>query len=154
VSNPSRISRVRIVIVTAGVTAALSVGGVVPAHAATPSPKASAEGGWSENEGSVVSPLAISGAGLSRATVKHVGKAELKTISGTTNKRAHGWTTWAGTRHYTTARLEKTWPSSGVITSSGRKWGTGGTEAVSAYRAFNPNQTSDGYGQARTYYGR
>jgi hypothetical protein len=111
--------------------------------------QAGALGGWTETAS--VSQPPTPGA---RATVNHRGKAEFKTIGGTTNKRAHGWTTWAGTKHYTTAQLEKTWPSSGVITTSGRKWGTGGTEAVSAYRAFNPNQTSDGYGQARTYYGR
>jgi hypothetical protein len=127
---------------------------------ASPSLSASSEtpsdalGGWIENAGAFAVSHAEASKSAARATVNHRGKAELKTIGGTTNKRAHGWTTWAGTKHYTTAQLEKTWPSSGVITSSGRKWGTGGTEAVSAYRAFNPNQTSDGYGQARTYYGR
>lgn len=105
-------------------------------------------GGWSETQGNDRAGLGIF------ATVNHVGKAETKTISGTSNKRAHGWTTWAGTAHYTTAQLEHYWPNSGVIATSGRKYGTGGTEAISPWKAFNPNASSSGFGQARTYYGR
>lgn len=71
-------------------------------------------------------------------------------INGTTNKRAHGWTTWAGVRHYTHARMEKSGGGT-VYTSSGRQWGTSGTEAISPWRAFKPNQD---LGSARTYYGR
>lgn len=110
-----------------------------------------AVGGWSEATGAF--GTAASGIGVF-ASPNHRGASEQKTINGTTNKRAHGWTTWAGVRHYTTAQLEHYWPASGVIASSGRKWGTGGTEAVSPWRAFNPNAASNGNGQARTYYGR
>ncbi|SDS74672.1 hypothetical protein SAMN04489752_2411 [Brevibacterium siliguriense] len=64
-------------------------------------------GGWEEgsgvstNSGNLGSPLAVHA-----AKAKHTGKAESKTIRGTTNKRSHGWTTWKGVKHYTTARLE------------------------------------------------
>lgn len=135
----------------ASICAAFVVGGMM-LLAASPATAidggAETMGGWSEARAE-----ANVGAGVF-ATVKHVGKAESRTISGTTNKRAHGGTTWAGTRHYTTAQLEHYWPHSGVIATSGRKYGTGGTEAVSPWKAFNPNAPSNGNGQARTYYGR
>lgn len=86
--------------------------------------------------------------------VNHRGKAELKTIRGTTHKRSHGWTTWVGVRHYTTAQLVRSWPASGVIATSGRQWGTSGTEAATKWVAFNPNLPSNGYGSAKTFYGR
>lgn len=136
------------------ICAAFALGGTVlltaaPANAATPgSADSGVVGGWSEAQGASDTGIGVF------ATVNHVGKAETKTISGTSNKRAHGWTTWAGTKHYTTAQLEHTWPNSGVIATSGRKYGTGGTEAISPWRAFNPNASSSGFGQARTYYGR
>lgn len=44
--------------------------------------------------------------------------------------------------------------ASGAIATSGRKWGTGGTEAVTGWVAFNPNLPSSGHGSARTYYGK
>jgi hypothetical protein len=138
----------------AAVGAAFAVGGTVllgtaPANATTvPTPESGVVGGWVEGRGTSATGIGV------LATVNHVGKAETKTISGTSNKRAHGWTTWAGTRHYTTAQLEHYWPASGVIATSGRKYGTGGTEAISPWKAFNPNATSNGNGQARTYYGR
>jgi hypothetical protein len=140
--------------------AAFAIGGTVllaaaPADATTaPTPESGVVGGWTEGQGAFVVGIGV------RATANHVGKAESKTISGTSNKRAHGWTTWttwttwAGTRHYTTAQLEHYWPASGVIATSGRKYGTGGTEAISPWKAFNPNATSGGNGTARTYYGR
>ncbi len=59
-----------------------------------------------------------------------------------------------GVKHYTTARLEHYWPNKGVITSSGRKYGTGKSQAVTKWVPFNPNAKSNGYGRARTYYGR
>ena len=108
-----------------------------------------ATGGWSEVDGSFTGTAN----GL-LASPNHRGASESKVIGGTTNKRAHGWTTWAGTYHYTTARLEHYWPASGVIATSGRKWGTGGTEAASPWKAFNPNAPSNGNGIAKTYYGR
>lgn len=139
----------------AAIGAAIALGGAVsfaavPANAATSAAAAESrvEGGWSETQGTTSTGIGV------LATVNHVGKAETKTISGTSLKRAHGWTTWAGTRHYTTAQLEHYWPASGVIATSGRKYGTGGTEAISPWKAFNPNATSSGFGQARTYYGR
>lgn len=82
------------------------------------------------------------------------GWSEEKTIKGRTNKRSHGWTTWKGVKHYTTARLEHYWPNKGAITSSGRKYGTGRSQAVTKWVPFNPNAKSNGYGKARTYYGR
>lgn len=112
-------------------------------------------GGWGEQEGAFVyeqdsSPLPVRG---TQASAKHTGQSETKVINGTTNKRSHGWTTWSGVYHYTTARLEHTWPSSGVIATSGRVWGNNGTEAISPWKAFNPNAASSGYGSAKTYYG-
>ena len=136
----------------------------------TPAASAADIGGWSEGSGAFYQPQALTTvaadpivaqtfaartlAAAAAATPRHTGKAETKVINGTTHKRAHGWTTWAGTYHYTTARLEHTWPNSGVIATSGRKWGTGGTEAVTGWVAFNPNLPSSGHGSARTYYGK
>jgi hypothetical protein len=61
-------------------------------------------------------------------------------------------TTRATVSHYTTAQLER--GNGAVITSSGRKWGVSGTEAISAYRPFSPNAADSGWGHAKTYYGR
>lgn len=41
-----------------------------------------------------------------------------------------------------------------VFTTSGRKWGTSGTEAYSPWTTFIPETCCDHLGQARTYYGR
>ncbi|OEG10715.1 hypothetical protein BCR25_09125 [Enterococcus termitis] len=103
-------------------------------------------GGWSENEGNYLNPNVV----LPRATVKHTGKRETKNISGTTNSRAHGWTTWQGVRHYTTAQMERYYTGK-VVTTSGRKYGTSGTEAISPW--FKPAYGED-TAAARTYYGR
>jgi hypothetical protein len=144
----------------AGLAAAALMVTVSAAAAAAPANAAeggdSVLGGWAESTGSFVSGSSLTGAPTigTFATPNHRGASESKTISGTSNKRAHGWTTWAGTKHYTTAQLEHYWPASGVIASSGRKWGVGGTEAISPWKAFNPNATSNGNGQPRTYYGR
>ncbi|OEI67886.1 hypothetical protein [Curtobacterium sp. ER1/6] len=131
-----------------GIVAGVVIG-VAPADAA----ERGILGGWSERDGTIGQGRPLVGEDL-RAGPNHRGTAESTTIGGTSHKRAHGWTTWAGVRHYTTAQLEHYWPASGVIATSGRKYGTGGTEAVSPWKAFNPNAPSNGNGQARTYYGR
>ncbi len=143
------------IVVTTLIGAELTCTGAQAATEADPA------GGWSEIGGAFVTPSpalldsnAISGVPAKPAgSPKHTGKAEEKVINGTTHKRSHGWTTWTGKYHYTTAGLEHYWPASGVIATSGRKWGTNGTEAMTKYVAYNPNATSNGYGQARTYYG-
>jgi len=136
-------------VLAAGLALGVIVCGTTAAQAES---TAAPTGGWSEESGSFTN---ASSRGISTfATPKHTGKAENKTINGTSAKRSHGWTTWAGTRHYTTAQLEHTWPSKGVITTSGRQWGTGGTEAVTKYVKFDPNAASNGFGKAKTYYGK
>lgn len=84
--------------------------------------------------------------GTTYASPKHTGKAEERTHNGTSQKRAHGWTTWVGKYHYTRARMED-WGA--ILTDSGRQWGTDGTEAISPWWSFN----GDTSGSARTYYG-
>lgn len=82
----------------------------------------------------------------------HRGKREKKVISGTTNARAHGWTTWEGYYHYTRARMEDYTPFFGttILTDSGRKYGWNKTEAISPWWKYE-----DGIpGRAHTYYGR
>lgn len=130
--------------------AAVVVGGTVflgatPAHAQGEGE--GVVGGWSESAGT------IDGADteMSVFAVNHRGAAERKTINGTTHKRSHGWTTWAGVQHYTRARLEH---GSRIIADSGRKWGKSGTEAVTVWKPFRPNQPGSGVGTAKTYYGR
>jgi hypothetical protein len=137
-----------------GVTGLVAVGILVP----TATSHASDLGGWNEGSGSseshesgVVSSSASTGL-MGAGTPNHRGKVETKVIKGTTNKRAHGWTTWTGVKHYTTAQLER--GNGAVITSSGRKWGVNGTEAISDYRAINPKAADSGWGHAKTYYGK
>ena len=85
--------------------------------------------------------------------MKHTGTSERTTISGTTNKRAKGWTTWVGKYHYTRARMvSSSWFSDAIFTDSGRKWGWNGTSATSPWSAFNPNKSGTP-GSAKTYYG-
>ncbi|WP_439692927.1 hypothetical protein ACRQ4B_01315 [Curtobacterium sp. SP.BCo] len=132
--------------------AAVAVGGTmflgaVPAHAQGDAEGIGAVGGWSEGTGTTDGATR----GMTRATVNHRGAAEQKTISGTTHKRSHGWTTWAGVQHYTRARLEH---GSSVLADSGRKWGKSGTEAVTVWKPYRPNQPGSGVGTAKTYYGR
>ncbi|WP_051197065.1 hypothetical protein [Jonesia quinghaiensis] len=114
-------------------------------------------GGWSEDDGYFanqqpsggISPLAATG------TPRHTGKAEGKVINGTSHKRAHGWTTWKGVRHYTRAQLTGYWPNADrIIADSGRVWGRDGTEAVTKWVAFNPNDPDSGNGKAKTFYGK
>lgn len=115
----------------------------------TNSDEANAVGGWSEEDGYFINPYAYSKAlegATTYATPKHTGQAEERTYNGTSQKRAHGWTTWVGTYHYTRARMED-WGA--ILTDSGRQWGTGGTEAISPWWSFN----GDTLGSARTYYG-
>ena len=127
--------------------AAITVGTLtLPAGAAS----AADLGGWEEGSGAYStdpSEPSVRGA-ASIASVQHTGQAEEKVVSGTTNKRAKGWTTWVGVYHYTTAQMER---SGSVATSSGRQWGTNGTQAVSPWLKATP---SLGKGSARTYYGR
>lgn len=120
--------------------------GAVPAHAQDGSGSGVA-GGWSESLGGSDGPTTSS----SRATVNHRGAAEQKNIGGTTHKRSHGWTTWAGVQHYTRARLER---GDTIVADSGRKWGKSGTEAVTVWKPYRPNQPGNGVGTAKTYYGR
>lgn len=112
-------------------------------------------GGWSE-DGTVVEAQAVDGiATLSEP--HHYGEAQQSTNSqGTTIKRAHGWTTWSGVYHYTTAQMEHDgiFCNGKVITSSGRQWARNGTEAYSPWATFNPDLCCGNLGQARTYYGR
>lgn len=137
--------------VTTGALLAAAPAGAATARTTADETAIASTGGWSEETGAFGPARSTPG---TFATVNHRGKSESKDINGTTHKRAHGWTTWAGVRHYTTARLEHYWPNSGVIATSGRKWGTGGTEAATAWKAFNPNAASSGTGAAKTYYGR
>lgn len=86
--------------------------------------ESNAIGGWSEEDGYFVNPQAYSKAmedGTTYASPKHTGKAEERTHNGTSQKRAHGWTTWVGKYHYTRARMED-WGA--ILTDSGRQWGT------------------------------
>ncbi|MBB2925536.1 hypothetical protein [Cellulomonas cellasea] len=109
-------------------------------------------GGWSEQAGAYVTPKdRLRGSAVTiNSTPSHTGQSEKTTIGGTTHKRAHGWTTWAGVYHYTTARQEC---GSTVLSTSNRQWGTSGTEAISPWVAFNPNVACSGVGSSRTYYG-
>lgn len=126
--------------------AAIAAGGL-----ALPAATASAAdlGGWDETAGvfsNSESAQTAGGASIA-ASVNHRGASEQKSINGTTHKRAKGWTTWVGVRHYTTAQMQH---GSRVLTSSGRKWGTSGTQATSPW--FKAN-TTVGKGSARSYYG-
>ncbi|WP_030143224.1 hypothetical protein [Mycetocola saprophilus] len=131
---------------TSAAAAVILIGAMlVPAAAAN----AADLGGWSEDTG--VSSLSSTGfAARAASQAQHTGKAEQKSISGTTHKRAHGWTTWVGVYHYTNAQMEQ-FGGGKVYTTSGRQWGTNGTEAISPWRKFSQN--SD-LGSARTYYGK
>ena len=135
--------------VAAGFAAVLVGGtgflGAIPAHAQGEGE--GAVGGWSESAGTIDG----AGTGMSVFAVNHRGAAERKTINGTTHKRSHGWTTWAGVQHYTRARLEH---GSRIIADSGRKWGKSGTEALTVWKPFRPNQPGSGVGTAKTYYGK
>lgn len=137
-------NRIRTIAIAMPIAVALSLSGPI-AHAADDS----VVGGWSEDRGAYTTDQGeatrASSPGL--AEIRHTGKAERTTINGTTHKRSHGWTTWTGKYHYTTARLER---GSTVIASSGRQWGWNGTEAVTQWVAFDPDGD---WGQARTYYG-
>ncbi|MBW4828518.1 MAG: hypothetical protein KZY61_11145 [Clostridiaceae bacterium] len=110
-------------------------------------------GGWSEDTGyytenTNLNSYSVRSARSTRSTPKHTGKRERKEIKGTTHFRAHGWTTWVGVRHYTRAQMQDR--KGRMLTDSGRKWGTNGTEAVSPYLAFSPYRSD----KAITRYGR
>lgn len=112
-------------------------------------------GGWDEEIGEFVIisdqeiPVSKGVAGIMSSTPRHSGTSEQKIINGTTNKRAHGWTTWTGEYHYTTAQMEDRflWFEPRILTTSGRAWGWNGTEAISPWWAFD----GDTLGSARTY---
>ena len=126
--------------------AALAIGAIAfPASAVS----AAELGGWDENTGSFTTSSSSEDVRTSASVkaVNHRGEAEERVVSGTTNKRAKGWTTWVGVRHYTTAQMES---GSTVLTTSGRKWGTSGTQATSPW--FVANHTY-GKGSAKSYYG-
>lgn len=126
--------------------ATIAVGALaLPAGAAT----AADLGGWDENTGAFAhsSTAQTDGGFAVAAAPNHSGASEQKSINGTTHKRAKGWTTWVGVRHYTTAQMQH---GNRVLTSSGRKWGTSGTQATSPW--FKAN-TTIGKGSARSYYG-
>lgn len=108
--------------------------------------KASDIGGWSEEEGNFVIENQEGNGNAPYSTPYHVGERENGVKNGTSRSRAHGWTTWQGVYHYTTARMES-WGT--VLTTSGRQWGTTTTYAVSPWWYFNGDTT----GSARTYYG-
>ncbi|MBO3723711.1 hypothetical protein J5X07_01455 [Actinomyces bowdenii] len=136
------------------------VGAVLAATLIAPSVSAAQQGveggGWSETTGS----YSTSSGGISakrsfrEGVPHHSGEAQRKSINGTTHKRAHGWTRWNGVCHHTTAQLEHHWPRGQVISSSGRVKRWHYSEAWSSWVAYNPNARSNGYGLARTYYGR
>lgn len=110
-----------------------------------------AVGGWTEDTGYYKNihsyAKAMENVSVPYSTPSHTGKAEQRTYNGTTQKRAHGWTTWIGEYHYTRARMEH---GDVVLTDSERQWGYDGTEAISPWWSF------DGVtlGSARTYYGK
>ena len=110
-------------------------------------------GGWDEKTGyfSTVSEYnkARSTAHLASSSKPvHKGKKESKEIDGTTNYRAHGWTTWTGKYHYTRARIEE-WLFDTIYSDSERVWGYDSTEAISPWWPVDPNA----WFIARTYYG-
>lgn len=112
---------------------------------------AEVHGGWDEDYGyfkTVVDykDLLQGKQNLYQSEPRHTGKREKTEIGGTTNYRAHGWTTWVGVYHYTRARMEE---GSRVLTDSDRIWGWDGTEATSPWWEFDPNVNEN----ARTYYG-
>lgn len=111
--------------------------------------KAAEIGYWDETDGySITENLNNSKV---RSKPKHTGKSETKGFGGTDHKRAIGKTVWTGVYHYTRARMvEKILVfETSTLTDSGRKWGTGTTQAISPWWAFTP----DVYAQARTNYG-
>ncbi|MBO1096070.1 hypothetical protein FQS90_05935 [Enterococcus casseliflavus] len=103
-------------------------------------------GGWSEDEGTFSNILETRAA---KATVKHSGKAEYKNAGPNQEKRSHGWTTWSGVYHYTTAQMQSL--TGKVLSTSGRKWGTSGTEAISPYVWVGE---IPGSAPAKTFYGK
>lgn len=137
------------------VAAAMVALSLLPGMAMATSPTVC--GGWSE-DGTVI--VAEGGDGIALASdPHHSGKVESSVNSrGTTIKRAHGWTTWVGVHHYTTAQMEHSGifcqMNGKVIKTSGRVWGTGGTEACSPWATFNPDVCCGNLGSGRTYYGR
>ncbi len=129
------------------------------AWADTDEPTGDIYGSWSEDEGDSTlvdtPPESPTEAGISTFWTKfdHKGKAERKSINGTTHKRSVGRTVWVGVKHNTTAQLVHKWPHRGIITST-KKRGWDVTVAKTRWVAFNPLARSDGYGRAKTFYSR
>ena len=135
------------------------VGAVLAATLIAPSVSAAQAGGegggWSETTGSyATSGGATTNRSFREGVPDHRGEAQRKTVNGTTYKRAHGWTLWNGVCHHTTANLEHHWPKGSIISSSGRVKRWHYTEAWSGWVAYDPHARSNGFGIARTYYGR
>ncbi|QOR37014.1 hypothetical protein IMX26_14545 [Clostridium sp. 'deep sea'] len=129
---------------------ALSVAMIVPAFA-------DVHGGWDEDTGyfktKLVNRDSLNIKLSAQNDPKHTGKREREDIDGTTNYRAHGWTTWVDVYHYTRARMEERnifGQLKRVLTDSGQQYGTSGTEAKSPWWPFDPDVNE----KARTYYGR
>lgn len=100
-------------------------------------------GGWDEIEGNFSTEILLD------RKPKHQGHRETSVINGNSAYRARGWTTWSKVYHYTTARMERYGGT--VLTTSGRKYGTGYSEAVSPWYRITHAEDS---AIARTYYGR
>lgn len=103
-------------------------------------------GGWTEEEGSFSSIL---DSRSTKATVKHTGQADYRYSGVKQEKRAHGWTTWKNVYHYTTAQMHSL--TGKVLSDSGRRWGTSGTEAISPYVWVGE---IPGSAKAKTFYGK
>lgn len=115
-------------------------------------------GGWSDEGGYFLGTPDAPETGFGAGQAKHTGKSEEGHDGrGTTIKRAHGWTTWTGVKHYTQARMFKTgWRGADrkhLSTDSGQRWGKDGTEAISPWSPFNPD-IGGTPGSAVTNYGR
>lgn len=103
-------------------------------------------GGWSESDGYFVRETSSS---RSSEPKYHWGKLLKRAINGggDTEKAAHGETVWPDTSHYTTAQMEDS--SGTVLSTSGRRWNIGYSEAESPYilASLFVNE------EARTYWG-
>ncbi|KRT87079.1 MULTISPECIES: hypothetical protein [Bacillus] len=122
------------------VLSAVALAGLVGSSLIPSNAHASEYLGWDEESG-IVNPDNYSISAKNKPD-SHKGWSELNYKMN--RHRAVGVTKWKGKRHYTTARYERRWPFSGVITSSGRVWGTGKTVAKSGWCQG---------GTARTYWG-
>lgn len=118
--------------------------GVTSVHAIENNPSIS--GGWSESEGYYQSQYSRS----SSAPDSHIGKrlSRVWNSGGDVEVASHGETIWKDTYHYTNARVENR--SGTALTSSGRRYGTGYTEATSPYYKYVLIENLN----CRTYWGK